>query len=46
MTQTYADLANGIGSAANGQGTIGDALESAQSKTVQTLESQGLQASE
>lgn len=42
MTQTYADLGNGLGRAVNGQGTVADALKSAQDKTVQTMKSQAL----
>jgi multiple sugar transport system substrate-binding protein len=43
MTQTFADLGNGLGAAVNGQGTIPDALKQAQDKTVTTMKSQGLQ---
>lgn len=46
MTQTYADLANGLGKAVNGQGTIGDALSTAQQKTVDTMKAQSLDVKE
>lgn len=42
MTQTYADLADGIGAAVNGKSTLTDALTSAQDKTVKTMEGQSL----
>lgn len=42
MTQTYADLADGIGKAVNGQSTLSDVLQSAQDKTVETMKSQSL----
>jgi multiple sugar transport system substrate-binding protein len=42
MTDTYAALADGIGKAVNGQGTLDDALTSAQDKTVETMKSQSL----
>jgi multiple sugar transport system substrate-binding protein len=43
MVQTYADLSNGLGLAVQGQGTILQALASAQQKTIDAMESQGLQ---
>jgi multiple sugar transport system substrate-binding protein len=43
MVQTYADLSNGLGRAVQGQGTILQALASAQQKTIDAMESQGLQ---
>lgn len=46
MTKTYSDLGDGIGKAVNGQGTLADALGTAQQKTVDTLKSQGLNATE
>jgi multiple sugar transport system substrate-binding protein len=42
MTDTYAALADGIGKAVNGQGTLDDALSTAQEKTVATMKSQSL----
>lgn len=42
MTDTYASLADGIGKAVNGQGTLNDALTAAQDKTVKTMKSQSL----
>lgn len=45
MTETYSDLANGIGRAVNGRGTLNDALKDAQAKTVQTMKSQSLKVS-
>ncbi len=42
MTDTYAALADGIGKAVNGDGTLNDALTSAQDKTVETMKSQSL----
>lgn len=46
MTQTYADLADGIGKAVNGTGTLKDALDSAQTKTVETMRSQSLKVND
>lgn len=46
MTQTYADLADGIGKAANGSGTVTDALQSAQDKTVEAMKAQALTVAE
>ncbi len=42
MTQTYTDLSDGFGAALNGQGTLGDALKSAQASTIETLKSQSI----
>jgi multiple sugar transport system substrate-binding protein len=42
MTQTYGDLADGIGEAVNGNGTLADALQAAQDKTVESMKSQSL----
>ncbi len=42
MTQTYGDLADGLGRAVNGKGTVSEALKGAQDKTVQTMKSQSL----
>jgi multiple sugar transport system substrate-binding protein len=42
MTQTYADLANGLSAAVNGNGTLTDALKTAQDKTISTLKSQAI----
>ncbi|GAA0423068.1 MULTISPECIES: extracellular solute-binding protein [Leifsonia] len=46
MTKTAADLDDGLGKAWAGQGTITDALKSAQDKTVAELKKQGLKVSE
>lgn len=43
MTETFADLNNGLGAVANGQGTVADALRSAQAKTISTMKSQSLE---
>jgi multiple sugar transport system substrate-binding protein len=42
MTQTYADLTNGFGQAATGNGTLEQALQAAQDKTIQTMKSQAI----
>ncbi len=42
MTQTFADLGNGLSAAVNGQGTIADALKQSQDKTLNTMKSQGI----
>ena len=42
MTQTYADLADGVGRAVNGEQTLTDALQDAQDKTVAAMEAQSL----
>lgn len=46
MTQTYADLGNGLSAAVNGKGTLTDALKAAQTKTISTLKSQSIQVAE
>jgi multiple sugar transport system substrate-binding protein len=46
MTQTYADLGNGLSAAVNGKGTLTDALETAQTKTVSTLKTQSIPVAE
>lgn len=46
MTQTYADLTNGLGAANSRKGTVGDALKTAQDKTISTMKSQSLEVSE
>jgi multiple sugar transport system substrate-binding protein len=46
MTKTAADLDDGLGKAWAGQGTIADALKTAQEKTVAELKKQGLTVSE
>jgi multiple sugar transport system substrate-binding protein len=46
MTQTYADLGNGLSAAVNGKGTLGDALKAAQSKTISTLKTQSIPVAE
>ena len=38
MTQTYADVADGFGKVLGGEGTLGDALATGQTKTVAALE--------
>ncbi|GAA1491797.1 ABC transporter substrate-binding protein [Curtobacterium herbarum] len=42
MTQTYADVSDGFGSAASGNGTLLDALQSGQTKTIAALEAQSI----
>jgi multiple sugar transport system substrate-binding protein len=42
MTQTYGDLADGFGKALNGSGTLGEAIDKAQSKTVGAMKQQSL----
>jgi multiple sugar transport system substrate-binding protein len=42
MTQVYNDVSDGLKSAASGQGTIPEALESAEGKTVSALEAQSI----
>jgi multiple sugar transport system substrate-binding protein len=42
MTQTYADVSDGFGQAASGQGTLEDALQSGQSKTIAALKAQSI----
>src|SRR6478609_3493842 len=46
MTQTYNDVSDGLKSAASGQGTIPEALESAEGKTVDALKAQSIPVSE
>ena len=46
MTQTYSDLADGFGRALNGNGTLGEAVDQAQEKTVSTMKQQSLQVAE
>lgn len=46
MTQTYSDLGNGLGAATSRKGTVGDALQAAQDKTISTMKSQSLEVSE
>ncbi|MBB2976405.1 ABC-type glycerol-3-phosphate transport system substrate-binding protein [Microbacterium endophyticum] len=46
MTQTYADVSDGFQKAVTGQGTLEDALKSAQSSTIDTLEAQSIPVSE
>jgi multiple sugar transport system substrate-binding protein len=43
MTSTYSDLADGFGQALNGRGTLGQAIDQAQQKTVQDMKQQSLQ---
>lgn len=43
MTQTYADLTNGLGAANSGKESVGDALKAAQEKTIATMKSQSLE---
>jgi multiple sugar transport system substrate-binding protein len=43
MTQTFADLGNGLSAAVNGQSTVPDALKQAQDKTITTMKSQGIE---
>ncbi|MGN7192139.1 MULTISPECIES: ABC transporter substrate-binding protein [unclassified Curtobacterium] len=42
MTQTYADVSDGFGQAASGQGTLTEALENGQSKTIAALKAQSI----
>lgn len=46
MTQTYTDLVDGFGAAVEGNGTLGEALESAQTKTIDALGTQGITVKE
>ncbi len=46
MTQTYADLADGFGRALNGGGTLAEAVDQAQEKTISTMKQQSLQVAE
>ncbi len=42
MTQTYTDVSDGFGTALGGSGTLGDALETGQEKTIAALEAQSI----
>ncbi|MBT2502421.1 ABC transporter substrate-binding protein [Curtobacterium sp. ISL-83] len=42
MTQTYADVSDGFGQAASGQGTLTQALQQGQTKTVAALKAQSI----
>jgi multiple sugar transport system substrate-binding protein len=42
MTQTFADLGDGLSAAVNGQGTIADALRRAQEETIEAMNSQAI----
>ncbi|GAA2080297.1 ABC transporter substrate-binding protein [Microbacterium hatanonis] len=46
MTQTYADVSDGFQKAVTGQGTLLEALESAQSSTISTLKAQSIPVAE
>ncbi|AUZ87672.1 ABC transporter substrate-binding protein [Arthrobacter sp. TmT3-37] len=46
MTQTYTDVSDGFGAAIGGSGTLMDALENGQQKTVDSLKSQSIPVSE
>jgi multiple sugar transport system substrate-binding protein len=46
MTQTYSDLADGFGKALNGSGTLSEAIDQAQTKTVGALKQQSLKVAE
>ncbi|MGM1018760.1 MAG: ABC transporter substrate-binding protein [Actinomycetota bacterium] len=46
MTQTYADVSNGFQEAVTGQGSLLEALESAQSSTISTLKAQSIPVAE
>ncbi|MGZ0712542.1 ABC transporter substrate-binding protein (plasmid) [Coraliomargarita sp. W4R53] len=46
MTQTYADVSDGFQKAVTGQGTLLEALESAQASTIATLEAQSIPVAE
>jgi multiple sugar transport system substrate-binding protein len=46
MTQTYADLADGFGNALNGSGTLGQAVDQAQTKTISAMKQQSLKVAE
>jgi multiple sugar transport system substrate-binding protein len=46
MTQTYADVSDGFQQAVTGQGTLLEALESAQASTISTLEAQAIPVAE
>lgn len=42
MTQTFADLTDGISAAVNGKGTLADGLKKAEAKTISTMKSQAI----
>ncbi|WP_105032842.1 ABC transporter substrate-binding protein [Arthrobacter ruber] len=46
MTQTYTDVSDGFGAAIGGSGTLMDALENGQQKTIDSLKSQSIPVSE
>ncbi|MBC7308169.1 MAG: extracellular solute-binding protein [Dietzia sp.] len=46
MTQVYNDVSDGFSSAVNGQGTLGDALESGQQSTIAALNAQSIPVAE
>ncbi|MCW6003980.1 extracellular solute-binding protein [Micromonospora sp. CPCC 205371] len=46
MTKTYADTADGFKAAVSGQGTLAEALKTAQSSTVQAMKSQAIPVKE
>ena len=46
MTQTYADVSDGFQRAVTGQGTLEEALQSAQESTIATLEAQSIPVAE
>ncbi|GAA1955668.1 ABC transporter substrate-binding protein [Microbacterium aquimaris] len=46
MTQTYADVSDGFQRAVTGQGTLAEALQSAQESTIATLEAQSIPVAE
>jgi multiple sugar transport system substrate-binding protein len=46
MTQTYTDVSDGFGAAIGGSGTLVDALETGQQKTIDSLKSQSIPVAE
>lgn len=46
MTQTYADVSDGFKKAVTGQGTLLEALTSAQDSTISTLKAQSIPVAE
>ncbi|MEG9248986.1 extracellular solute-binding protein [Arthrobacter sp. Soc17.1.1.1] len=46
MTQTYTDVSDGFGAAIGGSGTLMDALETGQQKTIDSLKSQSIPVAE
>jgi multiple sugar transport system substrate-binding protein len=46
MTQTYTDVSDGFGAAIGGSGTLMDALENGQQKTIDSLKSQSIPVAE